>query len=65
MVKLIKSKQLLYSVSADDLAFECDIAKSTFYYHMRNPDRFTLKELRAISKKLHIPITDLVITNDE
>jgi len=35
------------------------IKKDTFYSRMKEPENFTIKELRRIGLSLHIPIEDL------
>ena len=44
----------------DELAIACRVTTNTLYRHLRTPEIMTLKELKAISKKLHMTITELI-----
>lgn len=56
----VKSNRILYGLTMEELAVACRVGKSTLYYHLQNPDKLTLGELKGLSKKLHMPIYELV-----
>lgn len=56
----VKSKRDLYGISMDELAIACRVTTNTLYRHLRTPDIMTLKELKALSKKLHMTVSELI-----
>ena len=59
MKQIIESKRMLYGISRVELAAAMGISVRTFESRMADPERLTLREMRAIAKKLHCSIADL------
>ena len=55
----IYSRLQLYGTSRVELAAAMGISVRTFENRMADPERLTLREMRAIAKKLHCSIADL------
>lgn len=55
----ILSRLQLYGISRVELAAAMGISVRTFENRMADPERLTLREMRAIAKKLHCSIADL------
>ena len=55
----IYSRLQLYGISRVELAAAMGISVRTFENRMADPERLTLREMRAIAKKLHCSIADL------
>ena len=55
----ILSRLQLYGISRVELAAAMGISVRTFENRMADPERLTLREMRAIAKKLHCSISDL------
>ena len=55
----IHSRLQLYGISRVELAAAMGISVRTFENRMADPERLTLREMRAIAKKLHCSIADL------
>nr|DAR29973.1 MAG TPA: SOS-response transcriptional repressor [Caudoviricetes sp.] len=56
----VQYNRTLYGLTMEELAVACRVGKSTLYYHLQNPDKLTLGELKGLSKKLHMPIYELI-----
>ena len=50
-------------VKPEDLAKYIGVSQTTFYSRLREPGEFRLMELRAICKRLHIDLLDLIQEN--
>lgn len=55
----ILSRLRLYGISRVELAAAMGISVRTFENRMADPERLTLREMRAIARKLHCSIADL------
>lgn len=55
----IRSRLQLYGISRVELAAAMGISVRTFESRMADPERLTLREMRAIARKLHCSIADL------
>ena len=55
----IYSRLQLYGISRVELAAAMGISVRTFENRMADPERLTLREMRAIARKLHCSIADL------
>ena len=55
----ILSRLQLYGISRVELAAAMGISVRTFENRMADPERLTLREMRAIARKLHCSIADL------
>lgn len=55
----IHSRLQLYGISRVELAAAMGISVRTFENRMADPERLTLREMRAIARKLHCSIADL------
>ena len=55
----IYSRLQLYGISRVELAAAMGISVRTFESRMADPERLTLREMRAIARKLHCSIADL------
>ena len=55
----IHSRLQLYGISRVELAAAMGISVRTFESRMADPEQLTLREMRAIAKKLHCSIADL------
>ena len=55
----IHSRLQLYGISRVELAAAMGISVRTFESRMADPERLTLREMRAIARKLHCSIADL------
>ena len=55
----ILSRLQLYGISRVELAAAMGISVRTFESRMADPERLTLREMRAIARKLHCSIADL------
>lgn len=44
----------------DKLAATAGISRSTYYAHLRNPEKITIRELRAYIRMLDIPEGDII-----
>ena len=54
----IHSRLQLYGISRVELAAAMGISVRTFESRMADPERLTLREMRAIARKLHCSIAD-------
>jgi hypothetical protein len=50
----------MQQVTHEELALAVRITKQTLYHRYKRPDEFRLCELRQVSKKLHVPILELL-----
>ena len=55
----IHSRLQLYGINRVELAAAMGISVRTFESRMADPERLTLREMRAIARKLHCSIADL------
>lgn len=53
-----------YQVSHEELALAARMTKQTLYHRYKRPDEFRLCELRLVSKKLHIPLSEFIEQNN-
>jgi hypothetical protein len=60
LIATIKYGMDLLGLSMDQLATAMRKDKVTLYRRFKQPETFTLEELRFISTKLHIPLEKLV-----
>lgn len=58
--KKIRAKRIEEGVEIDILAKKAGIEKSTYFSHVRNPERITLRELRVYCNTLKIPAESLI-----
>ncbi len=59
LVAKVHYKMELYGYHPRDIAPILGISRATWYVRIKNPGKFTLAELRSISKVLKIPFTEL------
>ena len=59
LIEKIEEYQKLYSISNADLSAAMGCSVGTFYGRKRRPERLTIKEIRAIVNKCHIPMTEI------
>jgi len=50
----------MQQVTHEELALAARITKQTLYHRYKRPDEFRLCELRQVSKKLRIPLLELL-----
>lgn len=60
IVANIKYGMEMTGVSTDDLAIAMRTSTVTVYSRLKHPGAFRLQELRAVSRKLHIPLEKLL-----
>jgi hypothetical protein len=60
IVANIKYGMEMTGVSPDELALAMRTTTKTVYSRFKHPEEFRIRELRAISKKLHVPIEQLI-----
>jgi hypothetical protein len=60
IVANIKYGMEMTNVSIEELALTMRTSGKTVYSRLKDPGTFRLQELRAVSKKLHIPIEKLM-----
>lgn len=60
IVKKIRHGKVEYNLNDTKLSVAVNISRSTFSDRMKKPETFTLKELRRVSKVLHIPLVELI-----
>lgn len=63
IVAKIKYGMEMTGISSQELALFARMDRATLYNRYKSPGDFRLKELRRISKKLHIPLNDLISEN--
>ena len=56
----INRQRRLYDVSVDDLAIGARVTDRAIYNRIKDPDSFSLKELRGIARKLHTTVGGLL-----
>lgn len=56
----IDYQKRLYDVTVDDLAIAARMSRKTIYNRIRQPENFSLKELRGIARKLHTTVSGLI-----
>lgn len=59
LIAKINEYQKLYGVSDNDISLELGVCRATWFHRKKNASTITLKELRLISKKCHIPMAEL------
>ena len=60
LVKKIRHGKAEHNLNDTKLSEAVNICRSTFSDRMKKPETFTLKELRRVSKVLHIPLVELI-----
>lgn len=65
LVKRIRHGKAEYDLNDTKLSAAVHICRSTFSDRMKKPETFTLKELRRVSKVLHIPLVELISGNSQ
>jgi hypothetical protein len=60
IVANIKYGMEMSNVNPSELAVVMRTSPKTVYSRLKHPEEFRIRELRAISKKLHIPIEQLI-----
>lgn len=60
LLKKIRHGKAEYDFNDTKLSEAVNISRSTFSDRMKKPENFTLKELRRVSKVLHIPLVELI-----
>mgnify|MGYP000985134599 CR=1 FL=1 len=60
MLATIKYGMEQAGVESDELALAARVSRATYYDRLRDPGQFRLNELRGISKKLNIPLEQLI-----
>lgn len=60
IIASIKYGMEMQNVTTDDLALAMRTSTVTVYARFKDPGTFRLGELRAVSKKIHIPIEKLM-----
>lgn len=64
IIATIKYGMEMSGTSNDELAAAMRTSTVTLYDRFKHPDNFRLKELRAVEKKLHIPLVKLLQGSD-
>lgn len=60
MNRIILSRMALYGIEKPEMAACLGMSLDTFYRRLREPDAFTLGELRRAAKKLKTTVADLI-----
>jgi hypothetical protein len=60
IVANIKYGMEMAGVTTEEISIAMRTSTVTFYARLKNPGTFRLQELRAVGKKLHIPIEKLL-----
>lgn len=60
IIAKIKYGMEMYGVTADDLALAMRTSTVTVYARFKDPGTFRLGELRAVTKKIHVPLISLL-----
>jgi hypothetical protein len=50
----------IHSVTNKDLSVALRMTPRTYYNRLISPEDFSIRELRLLSKKLHVPITEFL-----
>lgn len=60
LVRKIKSLRIDRDESIDRLADAARIKRNTYFAHMKDPEKITVRELRAYIRVLRIPAEDII-----
>lgn len=57
---IIKGAMCLHGVRVEEMAVYCHMCPATFYSRMRNPEKLTIKEIKAMGKRLKLDVSALL-----